>query len=368
MPSRAILDKYRVPSTSQESLDSLVDRIEANPGDLIRPGEFDEALCSLNMRAVLANLPEGVSEDDFVGILKLALLTECATESYANVISSIGNEFGATWLSRFTQRVWAPDEITHHTPYRLMLLDLGFSCEELDREIKDTQEKQYLHTGARTPVNITTFGMIQEYLTDSYHGLIAGMLRKSAPEAAHMVFRVKRRETLHAAWYRDMTAIQVESNPRFVEDIVSEIMTFDMPGASLVPELQAEGKRWQLLMGINVEQVFRDLIRLMHEIFGSTRLTGEMAMMLAAERDVKLGPLKASQVSAALNRLGGAGYGLIGEALLERVGLGYVFKSPAGRQDSGYRVYSGIQERVRSLFRSWISTQIPAPSAVMLGT
>ena len=172
------------------------------------------------MRAVLANLPEGVSEDDFVGILKLALLTECATESYANVISSIGNEFGATWLSRFTQRVWAPDEITHHTPYRLMLLDLGFSCEELDREIKDTQEKQYLHTGARTPVNITTFGMIQEYLTDSYHGLIAGMLRKSAPEAAHMVFRVKRRETLHAAWYRDMTAIQVESNPRFVEDIV----------------------------------------------------------------------------------------------------------------------------------------------------
>ena len=108
--------------------------------------------------------------------------------------------------------------------------------------------------------------MIEEYLTDSYHGLIAGMLRKSAPEAAHMVFCVKRRETLHAAWYRDMTAIQVESNPRFVEDIVSEIMTFDMPGASLVTELQAEGKRWQLLMGINVEQVFGDLIRLMHEI------------------------------------------------------------------------------------------------------
>ena len=52
-----------------------------------------------------------------------------------------------------------------------------------------------------------------------------------------------------------------------------------------------------------------------------------MAMMLAAERDVKLGPLKASQVSAALNRLGGAGYGLIGEALLERVGLGYMFKT-----------------------------------------
>jgi len=65
--------------------------------------------------------------------------------------------------------------------------------------------------------------------------------------------------------------------------------------------------------------------------------------------------------------VGGAGYGLIGEALLERVGLGYVFKAPAGRQDSGYRPYGGVQERVRSLFRSWISAQIPAPSNVMLG-
>ena len=115
MPSRANLDKYRVPSSSQQALDTLVDNIEAFPGDLIRPGEFDELLCSLNMRVVLANLPEGVSEDDFVGILKLALLTECATESYADVISSIGDEFGASWLSRFTRRVWAPDEITHHT-------------------------------------------------------------------------------------------------------------------------------------------------------------------------------------------------------------------------------------------------------------
>jgi hypothetical protein len=182
-----------------------------------------------------------------------------------------------------------------------------------------------------------------------------------------MVFRVKRRETLHAAWYRDMTAIQVESNPRFVEDIVREIMSFDMPGASLVPELQAEGKRWQILMGINADQVFKDLIRLMHEIFGSTKLTGEMAMMLAAERDVKLGPLKASHLSAALNRLGGAGYGLIGEALLERVGLGYVFRRPEGQQDSGYRPYTGVQERVRALFRGWIKSQIPSPTQVMLG-
>ena len=36
-------------------------------------------------------------------------------------------EDDAHWLARFNENVWAPDERTHHTPYRAMFLDLGFS-------------------------------------------------------------------------------------------------------------------------------------------------------------------------------------------------------------------------------------------------
>ena len=64
--------------------------------------------------------------------------------------------------------------------------------------------------------------------------ILNNLLKGQAPEAAHMVFRVKKRETLHTLWYRDMTAIQIEANPHLVEDVATEILSFDMPGASLV--------------------------------------------------------------------------------------------------------------------------------------
>ena len=365
MPAGPDLDRYRVPARATAALETMVDHIQANPGDLIDPREFGEGYELPDMQAVLAQLPPELSEEDFVGILRLALLTECATESYSNVISSIGRRFDAPWLSRFTEDVWAPDEITHHTPYRYMLQALGFSDEELCRDIRETQEKQYVHPGSYTPVHITTFGMLQEYLTDSYHGLIARHLKAAAPVEASMVYRVKRRETLHTIWYRDMTAIQLEANPRLVQDVATEILSFDMPGASLVPDLQAQGKRWQQLMGINVEQVFRDLLRLVHEMLGSTRLTGELVMTLAARKNIDLGPISADQLRRALSRLGGAGYGLIGEALLEKVGLGYLFERPS-TNGAGSSPLGSLQTKVRTLLRGWISDQIPAPHAVML--
>ena len=85
-----------------------------------------------------------------------------------------------------------------------MFLNLGFSDAELDREIRETRERQYIHGSGDTPVHITTFGMIQEYLTDNWHGLIAGLMKNSAPEAAYIANRIKQRETLHTVWYRDM--------------------------------------------------------------------------------------------------------------------------------------------------------------------
>jgi hypothetical protein len=335
---------------------------------MIRPGEYDEYDCVLDANTVLANLPPGVTEDDFIGILRLALLTEAATDSYATLISGIGRDSNAGWLSRFTDNVWAPDEITHHTPYRLMLLNLGFTEEELDRDIRDVQEKLFVHKGGRTPVHITTYGMVQEYLTDNYHGLIARMLKTSAPQAAAMVFRVKRRETLHTLWYRDMTAIQMEANPRFVQDVASEILAFDMPGASLVPELQDQGERWQRLMNVDVEHAFRDLLRLVHELLGSTRLTGEFVLKIAAEKGIAIGPISTQQLTQAINRLGGIGYGLVGEAILDKAGLGYTFKHPEGKQDRGFRPYAGLQEQIRSLLRGWIRDRIPSPAKAVLSS
>ncbi len=169
-------------------------------------------------------------------MVKLAMLTESATDSYAAVFMEGARAHDADWLVRFNQNIWVPDEHTHFAPYKLMLLSLGYSEEELDREIRETCELHYDHCTGTSPVELTTYGAIQEYLTDHWHGMIGQMLRESAPYAARCANMIKRRETLHTVWYRDMTALQVEENPEMLGLVANTLTTFQMPGTRLVPQ------------------------------------------------------------------------------------------------------------------------------------
>ena len=173
-----------------------------------------------------------------------------------------------------------------------------------------------------------------------------------------MATRIKRRETLHTMWYRDMTALQVEGNPRLMRGVAEALLKFEMPGNTLVPDLQAKVGRWMPLMGADFERITRDMVRIIYETLSDTRMAGAMIIEIAAEKGYKLGPLSPRVVQTAINRLGGPGYGLLGEALLERVGLSYVFKAERGRQDSAYAPYTAAYERVRGLLRSWVAKQI----------
>jgi hypothetical protein len=283
------------------------------------------------------------------------MLTECATDIYVREISSRAREFKASWLERFNENVWKPDEYLHAEPFKRILLALGHSEAELDREIEETQAREFEHVGGDSPVHVTTFGMVQEYLTDHWHGLISRLLRPSMPAAAAMTARIKQRETLHMLWYRDMTALQVEANPDFVRDVAYELNRFRLPGNSLIPDLQSQAERWLPLMGADFQRIMRDLAKLLHACAGSPERLGKLAFELASWKDVKLGLLRPRHLDWALNRLGGWGYGLIGEAILERVGCSYLFR-PQHREDTK----EGIAERSRALVRSWIARQLPA--------
>ncbi len=350
--------QYALHADALTKLDGLVSRIESRPGDTIDVEEFRALQEQLNVRSVLSRLPDGLSEDDFAGILKLALLTECATETYGDAFAERARRFDAPWLVRFNERVWVPDELTHHAPYKSILMSLGFDEAELDREIRHTQEIDYTHRGGDTPVHVTTFGIVQEYLTDNWHGLIAAMLRRGSPSAAYMATRIKRRETLHTVWYRDMTALQIEADPRLMKFVAEALLKFEMPGNTLAPNLQHSVGRWMPLMNADFERITRDLVRLIHETMNDTRRSGALLGEIAEARGMTLGPVSPAVIRAALDRLAGPGYGLLGEALLERVGLSYMFKRERQREDSGFLLYGGVYERVRSLLRSWVARQL----------
>jgi hypothetical protein len=294
-----------------------------------------------------------MTEADLVGILRLTMLTECATETYAASLEANAQRHDAGWLYSFTHDVWTPDELTHATPYKIMLLHLGFEEAELDRQIRETREQFLDHRSGDTPMHLTTYGMLSEYATDKWHGAIWKTLRESCPAAAHMALRVKRRETAHRAWYRDMTAAQIEHNPGLARYVAEVLLTFRMPGASLVPELQREAGRWLLLMNWDFEPAARELGRMLEEVLGEPGRLGRLLITLAAERGAQLGPVSGKQLRGVLDGLHGQGYGLIGEAFLESVGLNYLVEvQPASRSRTR------AETRVRSLLRSWLAEKI----------
>ena len=88
---------YSLPKTAAPKLEALVDRIVARPGQLIDLKAMEAAPETIDVSAVIKSLPEGLTEEDFVGILKLAMLTECATDSYAAVFQEGADKYDAPW-------------------------------------------------------------------------------------------------------------------------------------------------------------------------------------------------------------------------------------------------------------------------------
>ena len=334
-------DVYYLPETAKPKLEGLVDRIVARPGAFLDLNTLKEASAELDLKRVIPTLPETITEEDFVGILKLAMLTECATDAYAAVFTEGASQYDAPWLNRFNQLVWVPDEHTHYTPYKWMLQTLGYSEEELDREVREVRGRHYDHCCGTTPVELTTYGLIQEYLTDHWHGLIGQLLKPSAPYAAQCAHAIKRRETLHTVWYRDMTAIQVEENPEMLGLVAETMRRFVMPGTTLVPEYGNKTMDWMARANVDYSHMGKELVRNFSEVAGTVRKTGELFLEATIRRGYKLGPFPPKLVRTVMNRLGGPGYGLIGEAILDKVGLPYP-KS------------TGVTGRIRDSLRNFI--------------
>ncbi|MEX2598881.1 MAG: acyl-ACP desaturase [Dehalococcoidia bacterium] len=347
---------YYLPESAAPRLEALVDSIVADPGQLLNVKEMYESAESVDVKKVVATLPEGLTEEDLVGMLKLAMLTESATDSYAAVFAEGAKTYDAPWLTRFNEKVWVPDEHTHYTPYKLMLQSLGYSEAELDQEIKDVQGKNYEHCCGKTPVELTTYGVIQEYLTDNWHGLISKMLKPAAPYAAHCANGVKRRETLHTVWYRDMTAVQIEENPEMIGMVADTMLSFKMPGTTLTPQFGSKALHWMNRMDTDFAQVAKDLVRNFSIAAGTLRRSGEMLMEMAVRRGYPIGPFAPTTVKRAMDRLGGMGYGLLGEAILDKVNLPR--PNIEGQQDRAMRLHMGVYERIRSKARDFIGSKI----------
>ena len=338
---------YHLPDNSR--LDVYVDNvIRIGMKGIIQPWELTHLAQRVDANKAIKALPPGLSEDDFINTIRLSLLTECATDTYARVFTSSAKKYDQPWLGHFTEEAWIPDELMHYLPFKTMLMQLGFSEETLDKDIKDAREADYIHEAGTTPIHLTTFGTDQEYLTDNWYGLQHRIFRATSPEAAHMVTRVKQRETLHTIWYRDLAALQIEENPNLITHVAEASLRFQMPGNQIVPQLQSRAAEWMPFMGADFVRMKKDLIRLTAQITQSPDRTGRLVMEVAEQQGIKFGSISISQINAAMNKFGSSGYGLIGEALMLIAGMKGQFVD----------YEQGVVNRIRGVVRTWLAGEI----------
>ena len=310
-----------------EPLNAYVDDVvKRGKARFISEQELTDGVKGIDSKALIAGLSPTVSAEDFTEILMLSMITECATDSFAARFNESAFNFDADWLRRFNQEVWVPDEYSHASPFEGVLVAMGFDQEDLRERQRVAKEKEFDYGKGITPVGATTFGTIQEYLTDNWHGLTANMIEPSHPHTAFLIRRVKQRETLHMIWNRDMTSLQIEENPDLIYYSAETEASFEMPGNTLIPSVQKKTPELLVKMGASTSRIKRDLVKLAYEMSSGTkprdsqnagRLVFEIATYLNIEPRLAFHVLQ-----FALNKfgsIGGFGYGVVGEALLQSV-------------------------------------------------
>lgn len=352
----SVVKEYRISDEARSRLDKYVDRLEiVSPSRLITPKEISVYSQGLNMNRLEEGLLScGLSPEDFEDAVWLAALTECATFTYADQFYKVSRKYNQPWLGRFTEKVWVPDELMHTDPFTNMLLQMGNSQEKIDAKIKRAQNAKFTIGDNDTPVQASDFGMNQEKLTDHWYELIANVAEASgSPEAAKITRRVKQRETYHMVWYKDMTAVQVEDNPNLIEQVAETSAAFQLPGNEVAPYYQAKATDLIVRMGADIPRLKKDIYKLSAEAVGGAQKgenVGMLILKIAEENGMHIaGPLKPEQIIKAFNAFPGgqAGYGLLGESLLEVAGIIHF------SQESKNPV-----EQIRGVFRRWVGRQI----------
>jgi len=368
---------YISPRTHAK-LESLVKTIIANPGAMMKFGQFDELTAKIDPKVVIAHLPKGVGEEQLFGMAMLSHDTECATPIYTRELTERALRFEWPSLDWFIRQVWDPDEESHFLPYRLFGMGMGASEAHMDERVKRARASSFTHRGVDTPAGVVMFGTEQEYLTGNWHRIMAKLIRPACPEAASAITWVAQREVLHKQWYREMAAILLEEEPRRVQEMAHAIIRFEMPGNQICPELEHQVSGWLTNMGADIDQIVAGMVREIYKISSSTGMAGKMALEIGEAKGMKMGWIKVAHVHHAINRLGQPGSGIVGEAvmdfiltlvgesLLEKFHLSKLW-TPEKNSDPAYRFYTGPVELVRSLLRNWVASKIKVDLGTSIG-
>ena len=297
------------------------------------------------------------TEEDFINTFKLSMITESLTEQYADTFILGADIYKADWLRTYINGFWVPDELGHTDPHKKILMNFGYSELELDKmllEAKNQTNYKETHEAGLMPVQLTTFGLFQECITDYWYDLQSSLFPANS-NPKKVLLKVKGREALHTVQYRDMTALQLEDDPGLLEPCLYTTAHFEMPGnkISLVSEYESKAQKWIPLMGGNIVELLKKMIHHIQKMTDDPAIVTRILFGISTDKElVYLEKFPRPQLFSMAKSFQGC-HGLIGEIILESLGIG-----------SKVKPLPGIKSFMKEKLKTWIKSKIDIQQAL----
>ena len=290
--------------------------------------------------------------DEIVDTFRLSLITESLTEQYSSTYRIGAENHRADWLLDYIVRFWEPDELSHADPFKKVLTNFGVDSSNLDIEINEARSEtayQHAHSSGFHPIALTTYGTLQECITDYWYELQRDFF-PSQSRTSTILSKVKGREALHTVQFRDLTAIQLESDPYLIDEIIPAVINFKMPGNHIPPVQEIESRTQALLprMGGDVTELLKRIINHIQAMLGNKDVLGKLLMTYASNSEKRfISSLPNSLITKSVGLIRG-GHGLVGEIVLELFGL------IANEKGVPKNIQEKLVYQIKSIVKRWI--------------
>ena len=307
----------------------------------------------------------GMSANEIIDSFRLSLITESLTEQYAKTFKQGASLHGAQWLNDYVVGFWEPDENGHADHFKNVLVDFGINQTQLDFEIgeaRETTDYQTKHNSGLHPIALTTYGLIQECITDYWYELQRAFFPSSS-NTAKIIGKVKGREALHTVQFRSLTALQLEADPFLLKEVIHAIKSFEMPSNHIpnVSAIEAKTQTWIPKMNGSVLKLLERIITHLHIALQDKEKLGKVLTEYASSKEQRFFSLVPNHIVAiCLDKIKG-GHGIIGEVILEDLGI-------VSSENEAPKTFSEeVQFRIKEVIKKWVSSSLQLEGFVKNG-
>ena len=334
------LDQYvwsqipKLKTIPSESLEAMFE--DFSPDDLVRNSQM--------------------SADELTNTFRLSYITESLTEQYAATFHEGARKYNAKWLSDYITGFWEPDEKGHADPFRNVLTDFGIDKRTLDDEVHQAHEQTNYsskHGSGLHPISLTTYGLIQECITDYWYEL----QRSFFPSTSHTskaIGLVKGREALHTVQFKTLTAMQLEQDPLLLELIINTIKNFQMPANHIptISHIEQQTQNWIPHMNGSVYELLKRILGKIYDALQDTSSFGKILLEYASESEQRILSLLPNKFTSRVISSMRGGPGFVGELILESLGI------IPNEIEAPKTNFETVQYRLKQIVKRWVKEQV----------